>query len=222
MARAARFVFPGHPHHVTQEAGGGRTAFATEADYRLYLDWLAQNARRYGVEIWAYCLTPDRVDVVCVPRSGRSLARTFNVVHMRYALRINGRTGERGPLWKPRFMSCVLDGPSAKEDVRFVETIPVRAGIVSRAEDYPWSSVRSRIDGDTGSPATSCPWASNIDNWRAFLLEPSDEPVLARVRERLKTGRPAGDAEFVRDLEAASGRRLEALPRGRPRKTSRA
>ena len=57
-----------------------------------------------------------------------------------------------------------------------------------------------------------------IPGWRSYLAVGGDEGIVTRTRERLKTGRPAGDAEFVRKLEEIVGRRLGALPRGRPRK----
>ena len=47
---------------------------------------------------------------------------------------------------------------------------------------------------------------------------PKDEVVLDRIRHRLRTGRPAGEDGFVRGLEQETGRRMAALPRGRPRK----
>jgi putative transposase len=218
MARLARFVFPGLPHHVAQEGSGGRRVFEEESDYRLYLEWLGEYTDRYGVDIWAYCLMPRRVDFICVPRQASSLALAFNSLRMRFALFVNGRTGSHGPLWKPRFQSCVLDDPSAREDVRSVETIPVRAGVVARPEDHAWSSARARLFAEKGLIPISCRLDQENGDWKAFLSEPLDEALIARVRERLKTGRPAGEADFVRNLEESSGRRLRAMPRGRPRK----
>jgi len=221
MARLARSVFPGVPHHLAQRGRGCRAVFQAEPDYRRYLEWLRQYAARYGVEIWAYCLMPGGVDFVCVPRRKRSLALAFNSLHMRYAQLVNARRASSGPLWRSRFMSCPLDRPTAREDVRSVETIPVRAGLVVQAEDYPWSSARARVRGEA-DPVTApdCRLAEEIRDWRAFLSEQPADDVVLQIRERLKTGRPAGNAEFVRKLEETSGRRLEARPRGRPRKTS--
>lgn len=222
MARLARFVFPGHPHHVAQEGSADRRIFETGSDYRLYLGWLGEYANRYRVEIWAYCLRPDRVDLVCVPRTANSLALAFNSLHMRYAQFINSRNGRQGPLWRSRFMSCVMDGPTAREDVRSVEMIPVNAALADRAEDYPWSSAKSRVKGDS-DPVVSlkCPLTDALREWRAFLAGSPDEDLLEKVRERLRTGRPAGEADFVSNLEAVAGRRLMAMPRGRPKKIRR-
>jgi len=116
-------------------------------------------------------------------------------------------------------MSCALDDRSAFEEVRFVENNPVRAGIVPLAEAYLWSSARSHVTGEPDPVLNSgSPIADAVPDWGAYLKGRGDDAVLRRVRDHLKTGRPAGDAAFVRELEVILGRRLEALPRGRPRK----
>lgn len=219
MARLARSTVVGYPHHVVQRGNYDQPVFETEADYSRYLGWLRTYASRYAVDIWAYCLMPNHVHFICVPRTDGALARAFNTLHMRYAQYFNGRRAVTGHLWRARFMSCVLDEPSVHEEVRFIEANPVRAGLVSRADAYSWSSARSHV---TGQPdpvlADGCFRRGAVSDWEAYLSGAGDEAVLRRVRERLRTGRPAGDAAFVRGLEAILGRRLEALPRGRPRK----
>jgi putative transposase len=138
---------------------------------------------------------------------------------MRYAQYFNGKRDVAGHLWRARFMSCALDEPSVFEEVRFVENNPVRAGIVALAEAYPWSSARSHVTGvtdpvlDDGSSIEAA-----VPDWGGYLRGRGEEAILRRVRDHLKTGRPAGGPDFVHELEGLLGRRLEALPRGRPRK----
>jgi len=52
MARLARVVVPGHPHHVTQRGNGRARTFFGDADYALYRDLLATHCRAAGVEVW--------------------------------------------------------------------------------------------------------------------------------------------------------------------------
>ena len=231
MARLARSVVIGYPHAVNQRGNREQAVFGEDADYRRYLEWLREYTARYGVDIWAYCLMPNHVHFVCVPKSEASLARAFNALHMRYAQYFNGKRDARGRLWRGKFMSCPLDDPSVFEEVRFIETNPVRAGLVERAEDYPWSSARCHVIGepdpvlivgsDTGralNRMAGVPMYRAIPGWRSYLAAGGDEAIVKRTRECLKTGRPAGDTEFVRTLEGIMGRKLGALPRGRPRK----
>ena len=107
----------------------------------------------------------------------------------------------------------------------------MRTGLVEQAEDYHWSSARCHVIGepdpvlivgsDTGRALNRMaviPMCQAILGWRSYLAAGGNEVIVSRTRERLKTGRPAGDAEFVRKLEEIVGRRLGAMPRGRPRK----
>jgi putative transposase len=231
MARLARSVLLGYPHTVSQRGNREQLVFVDDADYRRYLGWLRECAERYDVDIWAYCLMSNHVHFVCVPRTGDGLARAFNTLHMKYTQFLHKKKGSNGQLWRGRFLSCPLDDPSVFEEVRFIEMNPVRAGLVERAEDYPWSSARCHVLGesdpvliarsDSGralNKMAGVPMYRAIPGWRAYLVAAGDEAIVKRTRERLKTGRPAGDAEFVRKLEGIVGRRLGALPIGRPRK----
>jgi putative transposase len=232
MARLARSVLLGYPHTVSQRASREQTVFEGDADYRCYLSWLRECAERYFLDIWAYCLMPNHSHFVCVPKTGDGLARTFNTLHMKYAQYFHKKKSLNGQLWRGRFLSCPLDEPSVFEEVRFIETNPVRAGLAERAEDYLWSSARCHaigepdpvlIVGSETGPALNMlagvPMCREIPGWRSYLTAGADEAIVKRTRERLKTGRPAGDVEFVRKLEGIVGRKLGSMPRGRPRKT---
>jgi len=221
MARLSRSTVIGYPHQVTQGGNYGQPVFEADTDFRRYLECLRECAGRYSVEIWAYCLMPNHVHYVCVPMADGALARTFNALHMKYAQYFHARKGLTGHLWRARFLSCMLDDKSVFEEIRYIENNPVRAGIVGRAEDYPWSSARHHVLGEPDPVIQNgCFLKGSIEDWRAYLADRGDEPVLRRTWQSLKTGRPAGEESFVRGLEAITGRRLVALPRGRPRKAT--
>jgi putative transposase len=56
MARLARVVIPGMPHHITRRGNRRQTTFFCEEDYASYLALMGQWCKELGVEIWAYCL----------------------------------------------------------------------------------------------------------------------------------------------------------------------
>jgi putative transposase len=82
MPRIARAIAAGYPHHVTQRGNYRQAVFEQTGDYIKYLDYLAQYAPECDLEIWAYCLMPNHVHLVCVPREPDSLTRTLHTVHM--------------------------------------------------------------------------------------------------------------------------------------------
>ncbi|ALC18201.1 transposase [Desulfuromonas soudanensis] len=59
MARIARVVASGLPHHVTQRGNRRQTTFFTVDDYRYYLDQLTEWCACHDVLIWSYCLMPN-------------------------------------------------------------------------------------------------------------------------------------------------------------------
>ena len=221
MARLSRSTLLGYPHQVTQRGNYGQCVFEEDTDFGSYLTWLREFSRRYCIEVWAYCLMRNHVHFVCVPRANGALSRGFNTLHMRYAQYFHNKKGLTGHLWRGRFQSCILDDQSVFEEIRFIENNPVRAGIVGRAEDYRWSSARFHVLGESDPALEHDNFPHRmINDWRAYLSENGDESILNRTWRNLKTGRPAGKAEFVHSLESAMGKRLTALPRGRPKKTA--
>lgn len=91
MARLARLVVPGLPHHVTQRGNGGARTFFGDEDYALYRDLLAEHCPAAGVEVWAWCLMPNHVHLILVPGDADGLRRALAAVHRRYAGIIQAR-----------------------------------------------------------------------------------------------------------------------------------
>jgi REP element-mobilizing transposase RayT len=143
MSRVARIVVPGYPHHVTQRGNRRADVFETDDDRHAYLRFLKKYGERHGLDIWAYCLMTNHIHLVAVPEREESLARALRDAHTVYAMRFNTRTQMSGHVWQGRFYSCVLDESHLWAAVRYVERNPVRAGMVDRAEDHPWSSARA-------------------------------------------------------------------------------
>jgi hypothetical protein len=83
MARIARLVVPGQPHHVTQRGNRRLNVFFSDDDYQLYLDLLSKRCRRAGVEIWPYRLMPNHVHMILTPSTPQSLGLALGATHRR-------------------------------------------------------------------------------------------------------------------------------------------
>jgi REP element-mobilizing transposase RayT len=130
MARLARLVVPGLPHHMTQRGNHRQQTFFSDEDYAAYVELLAAWCTERGVEIWVCCLMPNHVHLIAVPRSEDAPARAIGEAHRRYTRRVNFRERWRGYLWQGRCASFVLDEPYLLAAARYVELNPVRAGLV--------------------------------------------------------------------------------------------
>jgi putative transposase len=217
MARIARVVVPGCAYHVTHRGNRRGEIFLREGDRDLYRKLLQEYAARHELEVRAYCWMSNHVHLVVVGHRPDSLARTIGIAHRRYARILNRRNDWTGHLWANRFYSTLLDDLHLKHAVRYVELNPVRAGLTIAAEDYAWSSARSRILGiEDPLLSTRPPFAEAIDDWRAWLGQGVDVDLLETLRVHTATGRPCGSPEFVRALEKHLGRRLRPHTPGRP------
>jgi len=109
MPRIARVMAVGMPHHVTQRGNNRCDVFFEDDDRRFYLWTLAQYGRRYGVDIWGYCLMDNHVHFLAVPQELDSLARCFAGANLIYTQRINRKQSRSGRLWQNRFFSSPVD-----------------------------------------------------------------------------------------------------------------
>jgi len=215
MARMARIAVPGLPYHVTQRGNRRQPVFFGEADYRTYLHLLNTQRLKWGLQIWAYCLMTNHVHLIVVPNSEQSLARGLGETHQRYTRHINFREGWRGYLWQGRFASVPLDEAHLIAAMRYVEQNPVAAGVVARAEDYPWSSARSHVTGQPEPLLSPHPLHDTIRDWRTFLRSAEDPAVIRRIEHQLRTGRPAASATFLDHVEQRLGRSVRKQRPGR-------
>jgi putative transposase len=218
MGRIARVIATGLPHHVTQRGNGRRTVFHSDEDRRIYLRLLRECGERYGVRWWGYCLMTNHVHLVAVPTKENALANALRLAHSEYARYANVKLRTNGHFWQNRYYSCPLDQIHQWTALAYVERNPVRAGIVSRAEDYAWSSAAARLSDNTSEFLDLAPWARfySPERWRDILaMSIGEEAELERIREATRTGRPLGNPAFIQEVGLQIGRVLERRRAGR-------
>ncbi|MFI0846296.1 transposase [Mesorhizobium sp. IMUNJ 23232] len=135
------------PHHVTQRGNRRERIFLSPSDYRFYKWLLSEAAREASTEVWCCCLMPNHVHLILTPSDADGLRATLAETHRRYTQFINDRNGWTGHLWQGRYGSVPMDEDHLAGALRYVSLNPVRAGLVRRAEDWPWSSVRAHFSG---------------------------------------------------------------------------
>ena len=208
MARLARVVIPGIPHHITQRGNRRLPTFFCEDDYTTYLKLMSHWCKERGVEIWAYCLMPNHVHLIAVPKTEEGLRLAIGEAHRRYTRHVNFREGWRGHLWQGRFASFVLDEPYLLAAARYVELNPVRARLAIAPSEYRWSSVKAHLKGKDDLLVKVSPLLKIAGNWRRLLTSAVSEEDLKLFREHERTGRVIGEEDFQKRLEKKLGRVL--------------
>lgn len=222
MPRIARTVFAGIPHHITQRGNRRNKVFFTDEDRLQYLNWLKEYCQKHHVQILAYCLMDNHIHLIALPKNEDGLQRVLKPIHMRYAQSINRQHQWSGHLWQGRFFSSPLDEAYLWFCIRYVERNPVRAGIVSLAEDYLWSSAAGHcgLKKDDLLSTDSDYWKvfDGIKNWSDWLKSEEDKEKLTITRRNIQKNLPCGSDSFIEKLEKISGSSLMFRPVGRPKK----
>lgn len=208
MARMARVVAVGEPHHVIQRGNRRQNVFFKDEDKQEYLNILKLQSKLFDLEVWAYCLMDNHVHLIVVPRQEDSLTKAIGETHQLYTRMINFRERWRGYLWQGRFKSVPLDEKYLYAAVRYVERNPVRAKIVKKAEDYLWSSAKVHVYNEKDSLLSKFHLIEEIDNWSEYLKGQEGQEELKRIRVQTQSGRPLGPIDYLRKLEKHLGREL--------------
>jgi putative transposase len=158
----------------------------------------------------------NHVHLVLVPGREESLSLLLRRVHGRYAQYYNARWRRSGHLWQNRFFSCMLGIEHLWAAVAYVERNPVRAGMVSAAVDYRWSSAAAHVNNLDPTALLDMEWwrKEGPRNWGETL--DIDQPeVVQELRQCTYAGRPFGTKAFVKEIGVKIGR---TWVRGRPKK----
>ncbi|MBI3014625.1 MAG: transposase [Candidatus Tectomicrobia bacterium] len=200
MARIARVIAAGMPHHVTQRGNRRMPTVFRDEDYRAYISLMAEWSQKCGVEIWTYCLMPNHVHLIAVPETEGGLRRGVGEAHRRYSRWINFRENWRGHLWEGRFSSFPMDENYLLAAARYIEMNPVRAQLAREPQSWKWSSARAHLDGVEDQLVKVSPLLEIVGDWKRFLSSAEEEETMNDIRKHERTGRPLGSERFTEAL----------------------
>jgi putative transposase len=195
MARNARIIIPGLPHHITQRGDHKDKIFVTDNDYFIFKRYLQKYFLKYGVSVYAYCLMPNHIHIIAIPENPDSFSNAFRDVNTSYSKYFNNNYKKIGHVWQGRYFSTVLDEPHFWHAVRYVERNPVRAEIVESAKDYIWSSADSHCADSYDFLLSKLPdhLAFNWNEW----LKTEDDGISLLIRNNTMMGKPTGSKDFI-------------------------
>ncbi len=225
MARLARLAAAGQVHLVIQRGNNAQPIVHDDEDRRRFLAMLAEAARSNRLAIHAYALTDNEFLMLGTPDDAIGLGRTMQSLGRRYVAYFNRRHARSGTLWDGRFRSTIIEAALHLRDCMcFVESAPLRAGLVLTAGEYRWSSARHHL-GLVIDPLVSDPptyWESGNtpfereDAHRALLERGLGSEAALAIEATARKGWVLGSSAFAAELERATARRTRPGQPGRP------
>jgi putative transposase len=210
MPRIARAIAAGFPHHVVQRGNNKEKVFFHKKDREKYLSLLKKYSDKWDSPILAYCLMSNHVHLLTRPKNEESLYKMMQGVTLCYTQHINKEHKRTGRLWESRYHSCIVD----KEKylwaaARYIEQNPIRAKIVEKAEDFPYSSARAHIAGRADNILGEELFKdAQMKDYIAFIRESITEEEMNRLKYSTRTGRPFGREEFIKRMEKKLDKRF--------------
>jgi putative transposase len=227
MARLPRLVVPNQPHHLIQRGNDRQLIFRETDDYSAFLSWLREAAKQFKVAIHAYVLMSNHLHLLATPSDSVGLGRMMQWVGRHYVPYFNHKYGRVGTLWQGRYKATVIDSERYFMTCSsYIELNPVRAGIVSSAEAYSWSSYghHAGVKLDPLVTDHALYWAlGNTPFAREAAYKELIEQGLAAeevtsIRDATLKGWALGSDKFKARLEKQINRRVQPAKRGRPSK----
>ena len=225
MARLPRLTLPDYPHHVIQRGNNRQATFVRVADYQRLLDLLDENDRLFEVAIHDYVLMSNHFHLLATPQTAEGLPLMMQALGRRYVRYFNDAQGRTGTLWEGRYKSTLIQTDRyLLACMAYIDLNPVRAGMVSQAADYPWSSHGHYIGRGTDKLVTPHALTWTLGNTPfareaayAELVQSGINPVqqLALTAATLR-GWAFGEPDFVADLQKRTQRRVSKGQAGRP------
>lgn len=149
MPRKARVYLPGGVYHLTARGNNKQTIFFEPVDYLFFLDCLKESKKKHQFTLFLYVLMPNHFHLLLQTSKTdieNSVSKIMHCLTTKYSNYANRRNGRIGHLFQGRFYSELLENDSHfLELTRYIHLNPVRAGLVSRPGDYPYSSYRNYL-----------------------------------------------------------------------------
>jgi putative transposase len=225
MPRSKRITKGNIVYHALNRANGRLRIFKKARDFEAFEEILAEGQDRFDMRMCGYCIMGNHWHLVLWPKEDGDLSQFMKWITVTHSHRWHGAHGTVGcgHLYQGRYKSFPVQSNSYYLTLmRYVECNPLKAGLVEKAGQWPWSSLAIRT-GNADKPITLSDGPLELPKqWQRLVNNVSavDGKIVAKIEKSIERGSPLGDDDWM--LKAAGELGLESTirPRGRPRKQS--
>jgi len=158
MSRRPRLYIPGLSVHIIHRGIDRMPIFEHLIDHIAFLIMMRRAMDENDVQVHAFSLMKTHYHAIATPSRATALSAAMQCLGRRYTDYFNSKANRIGTLWNERHVAKhIWDEKHWLTVLRYVELNPVRAGVVTAAEDYEWSSYRVHALGEASDWLASHP-----------------------------------------------------------------
>jgi len=207
---------------VLNWANGRLRIFRKDDDFLAFEQIMAEGVERFSMRICGYCIMGNHWHLLLWPREDGDLSDFMRWISLTHTQRYHASHGTVGigHLYQGRFKSFpVQDDSHYLTVLRYIESNPLRASLVERADDWLWSSFAVRAGYDCPFELSDGP-VESPSNWAAILRKEFSRTELDRIENSVKRGAPFGQANWIERTAARLQLQSTLRPRGRPKNST--
>jgi putative transposase len=216
MPRTARIIVENQCYHLINRGNNRALVFHEHADYAAFIGLMRQAQERIPVPLLAACLMPNHVHLVVRPAAHGDLARWMHWLFTTHVRHFHAKYHSCGRVWQDRFKAFMIQEDGHLLTVmRYVERNALRAGLVTRAEDWHWGSLKWRTGSSTALEIAPAPIALP-DDWTGYVNSAQTTAEVDALRNCVNRQRPFGSERWAADAAERLGLTCSRRFGGRP------
>lgn len=222
MARQARVAVGGVVYHVINRSNGRVRIFDTSQEYAHFESLLLEGVELTGMRILAYTIMPNHWHLVLYPSKDGQMSEFMRWVTTTHVRQVRAKTGTigSGHLYQNAYKSFPIGGDKYLVDViRYVEQNPLRAHLVSKAEEWKWSSLFNRKRDTEKSRTLLAPLPTELPvNYLESVNTILQEYSIKEIRHAISKGAPFGSEGWTEWMVQTYNMQGSQRGTGRPKK----
>ena len=204
-------------YHVLNRGNSRSEVFFSPDDYQEFISLMFSTIEGFPVEVYSFCLMPNHFHLLIRPREAQGLSKWLQLFMTKQVRLYHKRNRTSGHLWQGRYkLFPVQKDPFLEVVMRYIERNPLRANLVSKAEDWKWSSLWRRVKNE--SEGLGVPSALSEEDWVSWVNKPMTDQELDKLRNCVNRCAPFGSDRWVKKKATEMGLESTIRPRGRPKK----
>ncbi len=226
LARKVRIFVKDTAQHIILKGINGIDIFKDSLDYTLFLSMIKDIKENVEIDIHSYVLMPSYFEFVATPVNENSISKFMQSLGRRFVGYFNKKYNRRGTLWDGRYKSSIVEDSYLFNVMRYIESSPIREGLVSDATTYKYSSIHNNLLNEKNKIITPPKCYKELGYRDEDRIQRYSQIFYAQINNNvenfiincLERQLITGSKSFIKELEKLIGITLRAKPRGRPKK----